>query len=69
MAFNFEECMKAALIEAIGHKPDFEIIIAAGEWLKLKKFTETDVAEIQEAIDSQYIAEEIPTEETIESED
>lgn len=68
MSFSFKECMKKALIQAVGKKPDYEIIIAAGEWLKLKKFTETDIAEIQAAIDAQYAVEETATEETTESE-
>lgn len=58
MTFSFRECMKNALIQAIGKKPDYEIIIAAGEWIKLKKMTESDLAEIQAAIDSQYVVEE-----------
>lgn len=54
MAFSFKETMKNALMQAIGKKPDFEIILAAGEWIKLGKMTESDLADIQSAIDAQY---------------
>ena len=54
MAFSFKETMKNALIQAIGKKPDFEIVLAAGEWIKFGKMTESDLADIQAAIDAQY---------------
>lgn len=34
MAFSFKECLKNALIKAIGSKPDFEIILAAAKWVE-----------------------------------
>lgn len=60
MKFSFRESMKTALIQAVGNKPDYDIIIAAGDWVKLGVFTESDVAEIQAAIDAQYITEGAP---------
>lgn len=61
---TFKEVMKDALINAIGKKPDYEIIIAAGDWVKLKVFTEADVIEIQTAIDTQYATVEETTTES-----
>lgn len=63
MGFSFRETMKNALIQAIGKKPDFEIILAAGEWIKLGKMTESDLADIQAAIDAQYVIDETIVEE------
>ena len=58
MKFSFRESMKKALIQAVGSKPDYDIIIAAGDWVKLGVFTESDVAEVQAEIDKQYIVKE-----------
>lgn len=60
MEFSFRESMKNALIQAVGNKPDYKILIAAGDWVKLSVFTESDVAEIQAAINAQYSVEEVP---------
>lgn len=63
MAFSFKECLKNALIKAIGSKPDFEIILAAANWVEKGVLIESDVEEIQTVIDNQYIVnEEIVTE-------
>ena len=61
MAFSFKECLKNALIQAIGSKPDFEIILAAASWVEKGVLIESDVEEIQTAIDNQYIIEETVT--------
>ena len=63
MEFNFRECIKKALIQAIGQKPDFEIVLAAAEWIKIGKMTEIDLAEIQTQIDKQYMVQEPEVEE------
>lgn len=62
MAFSFKECLKNALIKAIGSKPDFEIILAAAKWVEKGVLIESDVEEIQATIDKQYVVKE-PTEE------
>lgn len=62
MNFSFKDCLKNALIKAVGSKPDFEIILAASDWVERKVLVEADVLEIQAAIDKQYVVEE-PTEE------
>lgn len=62
MNFSFKECLKNALIKAVGSKPDFEIILAAANWVEKGVLIESDVEEIQAAIDKQYVVKE-PTEE------
>ncbi len=54
MNFSFKNCLKTALIQAIGQKPDFEIILAAAKWVEKGVLVEADVGEIQEAINEQY---------------
>ena len=57
MNFSFKECLKNALVQAVGSKPDFEIILAASDWVERKVLVEADVEEIQAAIDKQYAQE------------
>ena len=64
MNFSFKDCLKNALIKAIGSKPDFEIILAAAKWVEKGVLVEADVEEIQAAIDKQYAVEETMVEET-----
>ena len=58
MNFSFKNCLKTALIQAIGQKPDFEIILAAAKWVEKGVLVEADVLEIQAAIDKQYVINE-----------
>ena len=62
MNFSFKDCLKNALVQAVGSKPDFEIILAASGWVERKVLVEADVEEIQAVIDKQYVVKE-PTEE------
>lgn len=62
MNFSFKDCLKNALVQAVGSKPDFEIILAAAKWVEKGVLVEADVEEIQAAIDEQYAVKE-PTEE------
>lgn len=64
MNFSFKECLKNALVQAVGSKPDFEIILAAAKWVEKGVLVEADVEEIQAAIDEQYVVEETSSEET-----
>lgn len=67
MNFSFKNCLKNALIQAVSSKPDFEIILAAAKWVEKGVLVEADVAEIQTAIEAQYVNEESgETEETAE---
>lgn len=59
MGFSFKECLKNALIQAIGKKADYEIILSAADWIEKGVLTESDIAEIQTAIDAQYAVEDI----------
>lgn len=64
MNFSFKDCLKNALIKAVGSKPDFEIILAAAKWVEKGVLVEADVEEIQAAIDEQYAVKETNFEET-----
>lgn len=64
MNFSFKDCLKNALVQAVGSKPDFEIILAAAKWVEKGVLVEADVEEIQAAIDKQYVVEETSSEET-----
>ena len=64
MNFSFKDCLKNALVQAVGSKPDFEIILAAAKWVEKGVLVEADVEEIQSAIDEQYVVEETSSEET-----
>lgn len=57
MNFSFKDCLKNALVQAVGSKPDFEIILAAAKWVEKGVLVEADVEEIQAAIDKQYAQE------------
>ena len=58
MNFSFRETLKNAFINAVGKKADYEIILAAAEWVNKGVLVEADVAEIQIIINNQYIIEE-----------
>lgn len=51
MAFSLREFIKNGLLLAVGKKADYEVILAAGDWLKIGVLNEEDLAEIQTAID------------------
>lgn len=57
MKFKFKTCLKNAFIQAVGYKPDYEIVLAAAQWIEKGILTESDLAEIQAAIDAQYVTE------------
>ena len=62
MSFDARDFLKGGLIGAIGHKPDFKITLDAMEWYKCGYLEDSDLAEIQQAIDNQYIEPETPIE-------
>ena len=64
MNFSFKDCLKNALVQAVGSKPDFEIILAAAKWVEKGVLVEADVEEIQAVIDKQYVVKETSSEET-----
>lgn len=57
--FSFKETLKKAFLQAVGNKADYEIILAAVNWIEKGVLIEGDLAEIQEAIDAQYAISEI----------
>ena len=52
--FSLKEFIKKGLIGAVGSMADYQIILNAVGWLEKGVLDETDLAEIQSAIDSQY---------------
>lgn len=50
--FDSRDFLKGGLIGAIGHKPDYKITLDAMEWFKEGYLEESDLAEIQAAIDA-----------------
>lgn len=54
MTFSFRETLKNAFINAVGKRADYDIILAAADWVGKGVLLEADIAEIQAAIDAQY---------------
>ena len=52
--FNLKEFVKNGLMKAIGKMADYQIILNAAGWLEKGVLTETDLAEIDTAINAQY---------------
>lgn len=65
MIFDARDFLKGGLIGAVGYKPDYKIKLDAMEWYKCGYLEDSDLAEIQEAIEKQYIEPETPIEEEI----
>ena len=55
--FKLSEFIKKGLLKAVGNMADYQIILNAVGWLEKGVLTEDDLAEIQIAIDSQYVVE------------
>ena len=52
--FNFKEFLKQGFLKAVGKMADYQIILNAAGWLDKGVLDESDLAEIQEAINAQY---------------
>lgn len=52
--FSLKDFIKSGLIKAIGYMADYQIILNAAGWLEKGVLDETDLADIQAAIDTQY---------------
>lgn len=64
--FSLKDFIKKGLLDAVGKMADYQIILNSASWHEKGVLTESDLAEIQEAIEKQHIEpeiEEIPTEE------
>lgn len=49
--FNFGDFIKSGLLKAVGVMADYKIILNAAEWYEKGVLTDTDLYEIQLAID------------------
>ena len=56
--FTLSNFIKRGLLAAVGHMADYQIILNAAGWLEKGVLTETDLMEIQAAIDAQYAVDE-----------
>ena len=65
MAFTLSGFVKRGLLAAVGRMADYQIILNAAGWLEKGVLCEDDLAEIQTAIDAQYVIEEPETDEEI----
>ena len=63
--FNLREFIKKGFLNAVGKMSDYQIILNSAGYLEKGVLTEDDLSEINEAIEKQYIVEEV-TEEVIE---
>lgn len=66
--FNFREFIKKGFIGAVGKQPDYWIILNAGGYANQGVLTMEDLAEIQAAIDAQYVVPEVQEEVSAEAE-
>ena len=57
MAFTLSGFIRRGLMAAVGRMADYQIILNAAGWLEKGVLTEDDLAEIQTAIDAQYVVE------------
>ena len=55
--FNLKDFIKKGLLDAVGKMADYQIILNAVGWHEKGVLSEDDLAEINNAIDSQYTAE------------
>ena len=70
--FNLGSFIKGGLIAAVGKMADYQIILNAAGWFEKGVLTETDLAEIQAAIDEKNArleAERIAAEEAAKAEE
>lgn len=56
--FSLREFIKSGMLKAVGHMADYQIILNSAGWHEKGVLTEDDLAEIQTAIDAQYIVPE-----------
>ena len=55
--FSLKEFIKKGLIASIGKEPDYKVIQNTAGWLDKGVLEESDVAEISNLIDAQYVEE------------
>ena len=52
--FDFKNFVKSGLIKAVGKMADYQVILNAAGWFDKGVLQESDLADIQLAIDAQY---------------
>ena len=62
MAFTLKSYIKRGLIAAVGKMADYQIILNSAGWMEKGVLDETDLMEIQTAIDAQYPQTDEPAE-------
>ena len=67
--FSFREFIKKGFLSAVGNMADYQIILNASGYFEKGVLTEEDLAEINAAIESQYITQEEKIEEEMENEE
>ena len=65
MAFTLKNYIKRGLIAAVGKMADYQIILNSVGWTEKGVLSEEDLADIQAAIDAQYVVEEPETVEEV----
>lgn len=61
--FNLREFIKKGLMNAVGKMADYQVILNSVGWHEKGVLTEEDLAEINTAIEEQYVVEEPVTDE------
>jgi hypothetical protein len=56
--FSLKDFVKKGLLNAVGKMADYQVILNSVGWMEKGVLDETDLAEINEKIEAQYIAEE-----------
>ena len=62
--FNLKDFIKKGLLDAVGKMADYQVILNAAGWLEKGVLDESDLAEIQTAIDAKAMVAEPITEES-----
>lgn len=61
--FSLREFIKKGMLDAVGKMADYQIILNSAGWYEKNVLTEEDLAEINSAIELQYLPDEIEEEE------
>lgn len=56
--FSLKDFIKKGLMDAVGKMADYQVILNAAGWHEKGVLSESDLAEISDKIDAQYVIEE-----------
>ena len=59
--FNLKDFVKSGLLKAVGKMADYQVILNAAGWLEKGVLDESDLAEIDSAINARYPTEQEET--------